>query len=322
MDPLSEQGVRVEKSWKPKGWLSIFFGIFFQNFAFLYVNKAKVFWLYWLLILVVSIIEIQLYSRIEGDSWFKSLHFIWFFAIICPIHAYILSRLYNQTQRRPWYASWWGTLACFMLVASSIFTVRTFLFEPFSIPARSMSPTFNPGDYLIVNKQGVGNYLNLDMLIHKSEPTVKLNRGDVVVFQFPPSPQVQYIKRVIGLPGDTIIYRDKTIYIKPACLGSVESCAPLTPLKKEYKFTKVEAGVEHEYYQETAANVHYEIKQRGQYFDLAKDYYAQAEHPVGEWLVPEKHYFVMGDNRDNSFDSRFWGFVPEGNLIGTPVFVW
>jgi signal peptidase I len=322
LDLLIEQGVQVEKSWKPKGWLSIFFGICFQQFAFLYVNKAKLFWLYLLLMFAVVTIEIKLHAVIKDDSWYQSLYFSWLFSIICPLHAYIISRQYDQTQRRHWYASWWGTLGCFMLVFASIFSVRTFMFEPFSIPARSMSPTFNPGDQLIVSKQGFGNYRYLGMTIQKSEPTVKLNRGDVVVFQSPLSPQVEYIKRVIGLPGDTIIYRDKTIFIKPACIDNAESCAPLTALKKEYKFSKEDAGVVHEYYQESVADVSYEIKLRSAQLDLTTNYYAQAKHPLGEWVVPAKHYFVMGDNRDNSLDSRFWGFVPEGNLIGTPVFVW
>ena len=315
-------GDKLEDSWKPKAWLSIFYGLVIQPFTFLYVNKAKLFWFYLILIIFVTLIDTKLQAIDDTESWHHNIYFTWLFLIICPIHAYLICRGYDKGQRKKWYAGWLATLVCFVMFFAFLSLVRAFIYEPFSIPARSMSPTLNPGDQVIVSKSGFGNYRYFGLQIVKKAPSKTLKRGNVVVFQYPQNPQIDFVKRVIGLPGDTVIYRDKSIFIKPSCMDESANCPGFTEVAKEYKFTDSGAGSEHEYYKESLDNDSYVIKLNNNQKDLSERYFYQVGTQTDEWLVPDKHYFVLGDNRDNSLDSRYWGFVPESNIIGKIAYVW
>ncbi|MGC3836588.1 signal peptidase I [Moritella viscosa] len=154
--------------------------------------------------------------------------------------------------------------------------------------------------------------------------TGKPERGDVAVFKYPPQPTIDYIKRVVGLPGDRIAYRGKQVFIQQACSGT--NCAGF----KKLDLSLVEIGkfkdqmVELQQYTEQLGDVKHNILINPSRPDLARDFYQQDNPPTRqyEWVVPDGHYFMMGDNRDNSADSRFWGFVPEANLVGKAVFIW
>lgn len=184
--------------------------------------------------------------------------------------------------------------------------IRTFFFQPFSIPSGSMRPTLLEGDYLFVTKWAYGYSRHslpfspplFSGRIWASEP----ERGDVVVFKFPPNPSIDYIKRVVGLPGDKIQMRDGVLFINDEPVKR-EKLGQIT----DPDITEMDRPVD--VYRETLPNgVSYET------LDLT-------ENGVGdntrEFVVPEGHYFMMGDNRDNSADSRFSvGFVPAENLVG------
>jgi signal peptidase I len=181
---------------------------------------------------------------------------------------------------------------------------RSFLFEPFKIPSGSMIPTLLIGDFIVVNKYTYG--LRLPVLHTKFLPIGEPKRGDVVVFRYPVDPSVNFIKRLVGLPGDTISYREKQLYINgepvlEKAMGRFTSdevkCT--TPRSDAMRFTETLGGVEHDIL------LHNNSGSRND-----------------QWLVPEGHYFVMGDNRDRSNDSREWGFVPEENLMGRAVGIW
>jgi signal peptidase I len=160
-----------------------------------------------------------------------------------------------------------------------------------------MLPTLKIGDFILVNKYHYG--LRLPVLNSKVLSINDPERGDVVVFKYPKNPTVNYIKRVVGLPGDTIRYQDKMIYIngEPQMQTLVAKLPPRQP--EVYLYNEMLGGVDHEIYNDVKAPVR-----------------------VGEWVVPEGHYFVMGDNRDNSNDSRYWGFVPDELLVGKAFAVW
>ena len=206
-------------------------------------------------------------------------------------------------------------------VIAAVLVLRSFLFEPFQIPSGSMMPTLLVGDFILVQKfaYGVKEPLNNRTLLETGHP----KRGDVVVFKYPEEPTVDYIKRVVGLPGDRIIYRNKQLFIQPACAGS-QDCPAIAKVEQTFLNSGdfIQGGVPLERYQEQLGNVSHRILKNPQQPDYVPMYFHQPGNEADEWVVPEGHYFAMGDNRDNSKDSRFWGFVPERNLVGKAVFIW
>ncbi len=206
-------------------------------------------------------------------------------------------------------------------VLFAILIIRSFIIEPFQIPSGSMQPTLLPGDFIGVEKFAYGLH---DPVFHKTLiPTGKPQRGDITVFIDPENPKIDLIKRIVGLPGDTVIYRDKTLYIKPACNGQ-KVCPSAYEVPKQFvgvtKFT--ELGTDLDEYKEHLGNVEHHILRDPNLPEMYSRYYQQPGSPVGEWVVPKGHYFAMGDNRDNSLDSRYWGFMPEQNLVGKATFIW
>ena len=205
--------------------------------------------------------------------------------------------------------------------------IRTVLFQPFTIPSGSMMPTLLVGDYIFVNKfsYGYSKYslpFSPDLFegrIFASAP----ERGDIAVFRFPPNPKIDYIKRVVGLPGDRIIYRNKQLFIQPAC-PSGKDCPSIEKVEQTFLSSGdfMQGSVPLERYQEQLGAVSHKLLKNPAQPDFVPMYFHQVGNEADEWVVPEGHYFAMGDNRDNSKDSRFWGFVPEHNLVGKAVFIW
>lgn len=210
----------------------------------------------------------------------------------------------------------------FPLIA--IITVfRSFIYEPFQIPSGSMMPTLLVGDFILVEKfsYDVKDPVWRTTLIETGKP----QRGDVVVFKYPRDPRVDYIKRVIGLPGDRIVYKNKTIYIEKACQATkTDACGGLMPLVQTFRADGefVQDNFPQRRVTETSTEAEHDILITPYRPERVGEYYVQPGIPTGEFIVPEGHYFVMGDNRDNSQDGRFWGFVPEQNLVGRAVFKW
>ena len=190
----------------------------------------------------------------------------------------------------------------FFPVILAVLLLRSFLVEPFRIPSGSMMPTLLVGDFILVNKYTYG--LRLPVLNSKILELGEPERGDVVVFRYPKDPSVDYIKRVVGVPGDTIGYFDKVVYVNGKPAGQVP------------------AGV----YVGTGSGVSMSGASRRteQLGDQQHEILVMPRAPglEGEYIVREGEYFVMGDNRDNSNDSRFWGAVPEANLVGKAFRIW
>lgn len=179
-----------------------------------------------------------------------------------------------------------------------VLLLRSFLVEPFTIPSASMVPTLKIGDYILVNKFAYGFRLPVigTKVIEMNDPA----RGDIMVFKFPENPRVNYIKRVIGLPGDRIRYDKKVLTINGQVV-SHELVAKLPPsAPRTFVYKESLDGVEH--------RMQHMLDRPG---FRAKD-----------WVVPEGHYFVMGDNRDNSNDSRGWGTVPDKYVVGKAFAIW
>lgn len=207
-------------------------------------------------------------------------------------------------------------------VIAFVLILRSFLYEPFQIPSGSMMPTLLDGDFILVNKF---NYGLRDPVVRNKFIEIGLpERGDVVVFKYPVDPQIDFIKRVIGLPGDRVIYRNKALYIKPACTETDTKCPDFEQVVQTFKTDSESAGGSYglSRYSSAMPNKTHDILINSQTLPRTEHYFEQAGTQRDEFIVPEGHYYVMGDNRDNSLDGRFWGFVPEENLVGEAVAIW
>lgn len=184
----------------------------------------------------------------------------------------------------------------FFPVLLVVLVLRSFLAEPFQIPTGSMIPTLEVGDFILVNKFAYG--IRLPVVGTKVVDIGEPKNGDVMVF-IPPHEDDYFIKRVIGIPGDRVRYEDKTLYIN----GEEQ--------KQEFVARIPPANTRYAVYRENVGGVEH-LVHRVPYRDS----------PDQEWIVPEGHYFMMGDNRDRSSDSRYWGTVPEENIVGKAFAIW
>ncbi|MFQ6371327.1 signal peptidase I [Shewanella sp. YIC-542] len=206
-------------------------------------------------------------------------------------------------------------------VIAFVMILRSFLYEPFQIPSGSMMPTLLVGDFILVEKfaYGLKDPVWRKKLVSTGEP----KRGDIIVFKYPKDESVDYIKRVIGLPGDRIIYHNKQLYIQEACHGQNPCPQPRLVMRAEVNRGEFSLdGVAQIRYREQLGDVTHDILIDPARGEPTAFYFRQHGLAAGEFIVPEGTYFAMGDNRDNSTDSRFWGFVPEKNLVGRAVVIW
>lgn len=204
----------------------------------------------------------------------------------------------DEDDSEPWYVEYSRSFFPVLLI---VLVLRAFVAEPFRIPSGSMIPTLHIGDFILVNKFAYG--LRMPVTHQKILSLGEPERGDVAVFRYPRNTKLDYIKRIVGLPGDRVAFKGKKVFINGK--------APEYENLGEYKEQSDEQG--------------------GQYLQLREDFFG-VEHSIlinpdrgnveGEVVVPDGHYFVVGDNRDNSNDSRYWGFVPEENLVGRAMVIW
>jgi len=216
--------------------------------------------------------------------------------------------------RRPTWIEYSGS---FFPVIVLVFFLRSFLYEPFKIPSSSMVPTLQVGDLILVNKFIYG--IRLPIINKKIMDVGTPQRGDVMVFRYPEDPSLDYIKRVIGVPGDTVTYRDKRLIIN----GQPVSYKPLPDYLDEETLSYSK------HWLENLGNVSHEIltnPRAPSYVINPHDFPNRnlCTYDVQGFTckVPAGHYFMMGDNRDNSLDSRYWGFVPDKNIVGKAILIW
>jgi signal peptidase I len=215
---------------------------------------------------------------------------------------------------QPWWLDW--TAGLFPVILA-VFLLRSFLFEPFKIPSGSMIPTLMVGDLILVNKFHYG--VRLPVIHKKIIPFHDPQRGDVMVFRYPKDTSIDYIKRVVGVPGDEVAYRNQQLYLNGVL-------APTQALPDFYNEDSLRYS---SHFSEDLGTLTHPIL-----VDRSREVFMRpiAPFPFNEncrynaegvtCKVPPGHYFMMGDNRDNSEDSRFWGFVPDENIVGKAFFVW
>ena len=224
-----------------------------------------------------------------------------------------------------------------------VFILRSFLVEPFQIPSGSMKPTLEVGDFILVNKFTYG--IRFPVINKVIVPINKPQRGDVAVFHYPPNPEIDYIKRVIGVPGDHIKYtEDKRLYVNGKLIGET-SAGKVSVVEEVQVYNQLlqtvesrKESVDYQLYNEQLGDVNHSIYKMSNRSNTSPK-------PNQEWIVPEGYYFMMGDNRDNSKDSRFWiedyvnqntpreeinrivnddkmYMVPAENIVGKAFLVW
>jgi len=219
-----------------------------------------------------------------------------------------------QLLQQPWWLDW--TAGLFPVILA-VFFLRSFLFEPFKIPSGSMIPTLLVGDLILVNKFHYG--IRLPVINTKLTQGTEPRRGDVMVFRYPPRPSLDYIKRVVGLPGDEVAYLNKRLSIN----GKVITTTGLPEFFDEDTMRYIK-----QFEERLGDKPHRMLNEddRPAFVPGADDFSNKdnCRYSVEGVVckVPEGQYFMMGDNRDNSLDSRYWGFVPDKNIVGKAVFVW
>jgi signal peptidase I len=230
----------------------------------------------------------------------------------------------DELLRQPWWMDW--TAGLFPVIAA-VFVLRSFLFEPFKIPSGSMIPTLHVGDLILVNKFHYG--FRLPVINYKLTQGSPVNRGDVMVFRYPPKPSLDYIKRVVGIPGDKIAYLNKVLTINGQPVSKVATPEFFDADNMRYsKQFEEDLPIGSTPSEMSTLRKHRLLNdERTPNFVSGIDDFAFKENCTYsveglECTVPAGHYFMMGDNRDNSLDSRYWGFVPDKNLVGKAFFVW
>lgn len=232
---------------------------------------------------------------------------------VAPDHADV-EQARQKILAQPWWLDW--TAGLFPVILA-VFVLRSFLFEPFKIPSGSMIPTLLVGDLILVNKFTYG--LRLPVLHTRLTEGTAPKRGDVMVFRYPPKPTLDYIKRVVGVPGDEVAYLNKRLTIN----------GQPVPTTRLQDYFDPDAMRYFRHYEEKLGDKTHRLltdDERPAFIPGAEDFPGKehCRYSVEGVVckVPEGHYFMMGDNRDNSLDSRYWGFVPDRNIVGKAFLIW
>ena len=211
----------------------------------------------------------------------------------------------SEHEQEPWYLDYARSFFPVLLI---VFLLRGFIAEPFRIPSGSMLPTLEVGDFILVNKYKYG--LRLPILHKKILSVGSPKRGDIMVFRYPRDNETNYIKRVIGIPGDKVVYRGHKLYVNDVLVEAAPdgSYTPFAKNGRPRSLSKLNQSLIRDDGDETTS------------FSILHE--NRSSSPNVAKVVPAGHYLVFGDNRDHSLDSRFWGFVPEQNIVGKAFFIW
>ncbi|TMH93548.1 MAG: signal peptidase I [Betaproteobacteria bacterium] len=298
---------------KPKKWIAAVLGLLIPPAGMLYVARPRWAAAYFALALIIPLGNMFVLRDRELAGNAIAL----LVAIVCAIHAYRLAGD-SRVIRRPWYSRWYGLIGIGAAFAALAFGVRAFLFEPFRFPSESMAPSIEARAHLIVKKWGYGNYGTYGIHLMRTGMSSELQRGDIIVFEYPEDTALSFAKRVIGLPRDRISYYNKRLKINDEEV----------PIRRIDDYVHRDRTTPSLQYLERLGDREYAIRIEPEApagvpivraFPF-KEYCAYTAEGLS-CRVPDGHYFVLGDNRDSSSDSRTWGFVSARNIIGKVQYI-
>jgi len=297
---------------KPRNWIAAVLGLVSPPVGMLYTAQVWAALAYFTVGIAVGVAGFLLPAwKLAADCVTLLL------AVVGAVHAYRLARQYPDDKPRPGYSRWYGILLAVVGVVVVITAIRAFFYEPFRAPSSSMLPTIPMRATLIAQKWGYGNYGTFGGTLLRRPISAPLARGDVIVFEFPEDRSISFVKRVVGLPGDKITYRGRQLSIN----------GEPVPLRPDGNYYDTEHRRDLTRLVEALPGREYGVlaSERPPFIPV------HLEFPLSEKCthtpeeiscdVPAGHYFTLGDNRDNSRDSRFWGFVPADHIVGKVVYV-
>lgn len=279
--------------WKPIPWIAAALSLIVTPLGMLYVKAPKLAAIYWLVAIATGVLAFTSIFGQGSEALSTAAGVLgWIVSIGCAVHSYRLAQRAAPATERPWYSRWYGLAAFPVAVLVAVFLFRAFGYEPFRTPSESMLPTLPPGSVVFVDKSGYGHYGTFGIRLWKGEARAPLARGDIVVHRLVADPTTAYVGRVIGMPGDHVIYADRRLILngKPV---------PIEFGRKD--------GI-YQYAIERMDNVEVTIA-------LIPERYSRDFDQV----VPPGQLVIFGDSRDNARDSRYIGLVPRENVVGRVV---
>ena len=297
---------------KPSRRIAAALGFFVPTVGMLYVARPGWAGMYLALTLAVAAAKIFVF---RGPAWAGGLVFL-LVGIVCAAQAYRFARDFREV-RRPWYSHGVGLVVVIAAFAGLALGVRAFLFEPFRLVSASMLPSIPPGANVIVKKWGYGNYRTLGIHFARGLVSSEVERGDIFAFEYPEDRSVSFVQRIVGLPGDRVAYFSKRLWVN-------DQEVPRKQISDYVHKERIGGSLQ---YLERLGGGEYPvlIDADATFVPPAKNF-PSIDHCTftREGLscrVPAGHYFVLGDNRDNSADSRIWGFVPAENIVGKVLLI-
>ena len=294
--------------WTPKPWLAAVLGAVWQPAGMLYGAAPRWAVGYYFAALALGIVALVFSSQPAVALSLKIL-----LVTVCAVHAYRNAKRYQPVARRPWHSRLPAIVLLYVLMFVPLLMFRAFLYEPFRFPSMSMMPTIPRGAHLMASKWGYGNYQAFGVPLLRSAISSPLRRGDLVVFAYPIEPEIPYVKRLIGFPGDHVVYKNKVLSIIGIAIKREDQGSQFDENKLRYLkiFRETLDGRSYLTLLDESAPAALQ-----QVLPFPDKELCQYDASGFSCKVPLQSYFVLGYNRDSSFDSRHWGFVPAANIIG------